>query len=455
MDLLLQKLNTFVWGIPTILLILATGFYFTVKTGFCQFSCFGYAFRSFAKKLRVDKNQSASVSPYQALCTALAATVGTGNIAGVAGAISLGGPGSIFWMWICAFLGMIIKCAEATLAVRYRIKTPSGELYGGPMIMIDRGLGRKWRWLGTTYAAFGVVAAFGVGNATQINAVLSGIHSTAEGLGVSVSKSADLSVAFSLALLIYFMLSGGAKRIGRITEMLVPFAAIIYIILGLGVLLYRSAAIPEAFSSIFTGAFSPHAVTGGLIGSMFISCRTGAARGVFTNEAGMGTASIAHASADVKDPVEQGMLGIIEVFLDTIVICTVTALVILCSGVHIPYGTDTGAALTADAFSSVYGSWVSIMITACLICFAVATVIGWGFYGLRCAQFLFGEKAWRIFIIIQAVIVVLSTYLRTGTVWTMAEIVNGLMAVPNLIMLLKLSPEFFRLICEFKSVCKK
>lgn len=449
---LLNKLNTLVWGIPTISLILGTGLYFTVKTGFCQFMRFPYAVRSFFEKLKPDKNQSGSVSPYQALCTALAATVGTGNIAGVAGAISLGGPGSVFWMWICAFLGMVIKCAEATLAVKYRIKSPSGEFYGGPMIIIDRGLGSKWRWLGTTYAIFGIVAAFGVGNATQINAVLSGIHSVASGFGMSVSQSVDISVALCLAVLICIMISGGAKRIGRIAEMLVPFAAVIYIILGAGVLVCRSAVIPSAFSSIFIGAFSPNAVTGGVIGSMFIACRIGAARGVFTNEAGMGTASIAHASADVNHPAEQGLLGIIEVFLDTVVICTVTALVILCSGIHIPYGTDTGASLTADAFSSVYGSWVSVLITACLICFAVATVIGWGFYGMRCAQYLFGGKVWRIFVLLQAVTVVFSAFLHTGTVWTLAEIVNGLMAIPNLIMLLKLSPEFFRLIKDYRPI---
>lgn len=452
MHSLLNKLNSLVWGIPTISLILGTGLYFTAKTGFYQFTRFPYAIRSFFEKLKPDKNQSGNVSPYQALCTALAATVGTGNIAGVAGAISLGGPGSVFWMWICAFLGMIIKCAEATLAVKYRIKTPSGEIYGGPMIIIDRGLGHKWRWLGTTYAIFGVVAAFGVGNATQINAVLSGIHSVASGFGLSVSRSVDISVALCLAVLIYIMISGGAKRIGRIAEMLVPFAAVIYIILGAGVLICRSAEIPSAFSSIFIGAFSPNAVTGGVIGSMFIACRTGAARGVFTNEAGMGTASIAHASADVNHPAEQGLLGIIEVFLDTVVICTVTALVILCSGIHIPYGTDTGASLTTEAFSSVYGTWVCILITACLICFAVATVIGWGFYGMRCAQYLFGGKVWRIFVILQAVTVVFSAFLHTGTVWTLAEIVNGLMAIPNLIMLLKLSPEFFRLIKDYQPV---
>ena len=383
MDQWLQKINHIVWGVPTILLILITGIILSVGTKFCQFYRFPYAFRSFLRRLKPRNNRGEGVSPYQALCTALAATVGTGNIAGVAGAISLGGPGSIFWMWICAFLGMIIKCAEATLAVKYRKIGTSGEIYGGPMIIIERGLGRKWRWLGTVYAIFGVVAAFGVGNATQINAVLSGIHSAAQGFGYHIPVSVDYIVAGTLSILIYIMLSGGAKRIGRIAEMLVPFAAVVYMILGLGILFVRAEAVPNALSAILRGAFSPSAVTGGVVGSAFMTCRIGSARGVFTNEAGMGTASIAHASANVQHPVEQGILGIMEVFLDTIVICTITALVILCSGISIPFGTDIGAALTTDAFSTVYGNWVSVLITACLICFAVATVIGWGFYGMQ------------------------------------------------------------------------
>lgn len=447
----LEKVNHLVWGIPTLLLILGTGLYFSIKTGFFHFTYFPKVFRYFIHKLMPTRNNQDGVSAYQALCTALAATVGTGNIAGVAGAISIGGPGAIFWMWVCAFFGMILKCAEATLAVRFREKSSSGEWIGGPMYMIENGLGNRWRWLATLYAMFGIVAAFGVGNATQINAVLGGIHSAFSVWGVEVSRSWELVIAAVLAVIVALMLSGGAKRIGRIAEMLVPYASAVYLLLGTGVLIACFDRIPAALSSIMTGAFTPNAVTGGLVGSVFTVCRTGAARGVFTNEAGMGTASIAHAAAQVKHPAEQGLMGIMEVFLDTIVICTVTALVILCSGVTVPYGVDSGAELTSAAFSAVYGGWVSVVIALALVCFALATVLGWGYYGLRCAQYLFGENILRIFVVMQVFTVLLGAVLKTGTVWLLAETVNGLMVIPNLIALLGLSPEFIKLIKEYKT----
>lgn len=448
---LLETVNAMVWGSPTLILILSVGLYLSVKTGFFQFTKFPAAWRYFLEKLRPAQKTQRGVSPYQALCTALAATVGTGNIAGVAGAITLGGPGAIFWMWICALLGMIIKCAEATLSVRYRQAGTDGEFFGGPMYMIEKGLGKKWHPMAVLYAFFGVVAAFGVGNATQINAVLGGIHSAASVFGIALSRRTDLIIGVVLAIVVLLMLSGGARRIGRIAEGLVPYASCVYLILGAGVLLVKGSAIPSAFSSIIRGAFHPEAVTGGVVGSMFICCRTGAARGVFTNEAGMGTASIAHAAADVRHPAEQGMMGIMEVFLDTVVICTMTALVILCSGVHIPYGTDIGAELTASAFSQIYGGWVSVVIALCLVCFALATVLGWGLYGLRCAQYLFGSRVWRLFSFLQAATVLLGVLLNTGTVWILAETVNGLMAIPNLIALILLSPVFVGLIKEYSN----
>ena len=446
----LEKINGFVWGVPTLLLILGSGLYLSVKTGLLQLLRFPQAFGLFIRKMKPDKDNLDGVSAYQALCTALAATVGTGNIAGVAGAISIGGPGAVFWMWICAFFGMILKCAEATLAVRYREKNNSGEWIGGSMYMIENGLGSKWKWLAVVYAFFGVVAAFGVGNATQVNAVLGGIHSAAAVLDIHISPVADYAFAGVLAVLVVLMLSGGAKRIGTVAERLVPFASIIYLALGIGVLIVCYDAIPAAFAQIITGAFSPRAVTGGVIGSLLTSCRIGASRGVFTNEAGMGTASIAHAAARVNHPAEQGMMGIMEVFLDTIVICSVTALVILCSGVHIPYGMDTGSELTSAAFSQIYGGWVAVLIALCLILFALATILGWGYYGLRCAQYLFGEGAFRLFVLLQAGTVILGAVLSTGTVWLLADTVNGLMAIPNLIALLALSPEFIRLMKDYE-----
>lgn len=447
---LLKSINGFVWGIPTLLLILCCGLFLSIKTGFFQLTRFPQSLRHFLSKLHPSQHTDNGVSPYQALCTALAATVGTGNIAGVAGAITLGGPGAVFWMWICAFLGMILKCAEATLAVHFRKRNSLGEYIGGPMYIIEHGLGPKWKWLAVIYAFFGVVAAFGVGNATQVNALLGGIHSAVAVFGAEVIPAVDYGIAAVLAVLVAFIMSGGGKRIGAIAERLVPFASLIYLLLGVGVLIVRRQAVPSALQAIVTGAFSPQAVTGGVIGSFFMSCRIGASRGIFTNEAGMGTASIAHAAAQVKHPVEQGMMGIMEVFLDTIVICSVTALVILCSGIEIPYGLDSGSELTSAAFSQIYGGWVAVLIAASLILFALATILGWGYYGMRCAQYLFGDRAFGLFVLLQAATVILGAVLNTGTVWLLADTFNGLMAIPNLIALLALSPEFVNLILDFQ-----
>lgn len=442
---LLETVNQFVWGVPALILILGIGLYLTIRTGFGQLVLFPRALRSFISKFR-NRNASADgTSPYQALCTALAATVGTGNLAGVAGAIAIGGPGAVFWMWICAFFGMITKYAEAVLAVRYAERNSDGELVGGPMYMIRNGLGKRWNWLAGIYCFFGVVAAFGVGNATQVNAVMGGVNSAVIALGGKTSSQGNLIMGILLAVLITVLLLGGAKRIGAAAEKLVPFASLLYLLLGTGVLCTRAAAIPEAFTSIFQGAFTPSAVTGGMLGSAFRALRVGASRGVFTNEAGMGTAAIAHASAQVRHPVEQGLMGIMEVFIDTIVICTMTALVILCSGVIIPYGTDSGVSLTAEAFTAVYGAWICIPIAMALCCFAIATVLGWGLYGARCAQYLFGDNVWKVFVFFQGVTVIIGAVLKTETVWMLSETVNGLMAIPNLLALAFLSPELVRL----------
>lgn len=442
----LEKMNQIVWGFPALFLILGVGLYLTFRTHFAQLRLFPKALRRFIAAFRGRKGEDGAVSPFQALCTALAATVGTGNIVGVAGAIAIGGPGAVLWMWICALFGMVIKLAEATLAVRYRVRDERGELVGGPMYMIREGLGKKWTWLAGLYSFFGIVAAFGVGNATQINAVISGINEAVSAFGGTPSRIGNLTMGIVLAALVAFMLLGGLRRIGAITEKLVPFASVAYILLGLGVLIARREALIPAFSAIVRGAFSPQAATGGIVGSFLLTLRTGVSRGVFTNEAGMGTASIAHAAARVKHPTEQGLMGIMEVFLDTIVICTVTALVILCSGVPVPYGEDVGAVLTAQAFASVYGSWVSLFLAAALCCFAIATVLGWGLYGIRCAQYLFGANAWKTFALMQTATVIVASVLNTGTVWMLSETVNGLMAIPNLIALMALTPELCRLL---------
>ena len=445
---IIEAANHIVWGVPTLLLILGVGLYLCVRTKLAQLTMFPKALGCFLKRF-LQKNDKDGVSSYQALCTALAATVGTGNIAGVAGAIAIGGPGAIFWMWACGVLGMLIKFAEATLAVRYRQKNSAGEYIGGPMYMIQQTM-PKYAWLALLYSFFGVVAAFGVGNATQINSVIGGINSILVYFGGKPTFITDLFLGFLMAVLILIMLLGGARRIGSIAEQLVPYAAIGYLLLCVVVLIGRIHMIPVAFSRIFTGAFAPKSVTGGVVGSVFLALRIGASRGVFTNEAGMGTAAIAHAASNVDHPVEQGLMGIIEVFLDTIVICTMTALVILCSDVAIPYGIDTGADLTTQAFAAVLGSWVCVPIGIFLCCFAIATVLGWGLYGIRCAQFLFGEKAWRAFVCLQSAVAVISAGLGTGTVWLLAETINGLMAIPNLIVIGHLTPELKRLVIEYR-----
>ena len=445
----IKEINGIVWGMPTLLLIAGVGVKLSICTRFAQFRLLPRALKVFLRGDRM-KAGTAGESPFRALCTALAATVGTGNLAGIAGAIALGGPGAVFWIWVGGILGMITKCAEATVSVHFRSKDRNGNYLGGPMYVITKGLKPKWRFLAVLYACFGVIAAFGVGNATQINTLIGGIHSAISYCGYGVSESLDVIIGILCAILVVILLSGGAKRIGAATESLVPFASVIYILLGIGVLVLRSDMIPDALTAIISGAFSPKAVTGGVIGSTFITMRIGASRGIFTNEAGMGTAGIAHASADVQHPVQQGLMGIVEVFIDTLVICTVTALVILCSGVPIGYGEDVGVLLTAEAFSFVYGGWVTLVLTAVLCCFAFATILGWGLYGARCAQFLFGEKVWGIFVLLQAVTVILGAVLNTQTLWLLADTVNGLMVIPNLIAMIYLMPTVIKLIQDYE-----
>ena len=386
----------------------------------------------------------------KALYTALAATVGTGNLAGVAGAIALGGPGAVFWMWIFGILGMVTKFAEATLAVQHHRLDRDGKPFGGPMYMILDALKPRWHFLAYFYCFFGVVASFGVGNGTQINTVVGGMNSSLSAFGFDGSTLLDLILGLVLATAVYFVLSKGSNGIGSVTERLVPFAALFYVLLCIVALVICRNAIPKAFRSIISGAFSPKAATGGVIGSFFVSLRVGAARGVFTNEAGMGTASMAHATAVVDHPVEQGLMGIMEVFIDTIVICTLTALVILCSGTPIHYGKDMGISLTTQAFVDIFGQRVSVFISLSLCLFAFATVLGWGLYGMQCARFLFGDTSVRLFVLLQAIMVVVSSVMHADTLWLLAEIVNGLMAIPNLIVIAKLTPDFAETLISYK-----
>jgi len=440
---IISSVNAIVWGAPALIMILGVGLYLTVRLNAVQLRFLPKAFHQLAKMLHAK--YSGGVSQIQALCTALAATVGTGNLVGVAGALCLGGPGAIFWMWISGLLGMATKYAETVLAVRFRVKNGSGYA-GGPMYVMVQGLGQRFRPMAFVYCLFGIIAAFGVGNAAQISSAVAGINAI---LGREPTRTGNLLIGAVLAAFIGSLLFGGAKRIGAAAERLVPFAAAGYVAMCAAVLVLRAEAIPGALYAIVHGAFSPKAVTGGMIGAAFQALRIGCSRGVFTNEAGMGTASIAHASAEVAHPAEQGLMGILEVFLDTIVICTLTALAILVSGVPIPYGRDMGAELTGLAFSGVLGRWASKAIGAALVLFASATVLGWGLYGARCTEFLFGPGVWKWFSAAQILVIVISSVADMADLWLLAETVNGLMALPNLITLAALTSEVIRLTKEY------
>ena len=445
--------NNFIWGVPAMVCIFGVGLYLSIRTGFLQIRKFPYAIRTTLG--RIFRKRSASdgaITPFQAVCTALAATVGTGNIAGVAGAIAIGGPGAIFWMWVSALFGMCTKFAEVTLAVHFREINANGELVGGPMYYIKNGLGKKWNWLAYLFAAFGVLTVFGTGNATQVNTITTAFNSALLNYNIiseSAVSTSNLIIGIVIAILIAMILLGGIKRIGQVTEKLVPFMALLYILLGLGVILLNIQNVPSVFVSIFKGAFQPSAVTGGIIGSMFLSIKKGVSRGIFSNEAGLGTGSIAHACADTKKPVKQGMFGIFEVFTDTIVICTLTALVILCSGVPITYGEAAGAELTILGFTSTYGNWVSIFTAVAMCCFAFSTALGWGLYGARCIEFLFSEKVIKPFMVVYALVAILGATANLGLMWNIAETFNGLMAIPNLIALFLLSGTVVRLTKEY------
>ena len=448
-----SAVNGFVWGVPAMVCIIGVGLLLSIRTRFIQFRKFGYTFnvtlgRIFHKKEASD----GSITPFQAVCTALAATVGTGNIAGVAGAIAIGGPGAVFWMWISALLGMCTKFSEVTLAVHFREKNRQGDWTGGPMYYIKNGLGPKWRWMAVLFALLGVLTVFGTGNATQVNTITSAINTALLNYHVIDASSVSVSsliIGIIIAVLVALILLGGIKRIGRVAEMLVPFMALLYIILALGVIFLNIDRVPGVFASIIEGAFSPASVTGGVVGSFFLSMQKGVARGIFSNEAGLGTGSIAHATADTDHPVKQGFFGIFEVFADTIVICTMTALVILCSGVSVSYGTDAGAELTINGFITTYGSWVSIFTAVALCCFAFSTILGWGLYGTRCIEFLFGSWINKPFMVVYSLVAVIGATADLGLLWSVAETFNGLMSIPNLIALFLLSGTVVKLVKDY------
>ena len=449
-----QAVNSFIWGIPAMVCIIGVGLLLSVRTGFLQIRKFPYAIRTTIGRIFRRKDASdGAMTPFQAVCTALAATVGTGNIAGVAGAIAIGGPGAVFWMWCSALLGMCTKFAEVTLAVHFRERNKNGELVGGPMYYIKNGLGSRWQFLAVLYSLFGVLTVFGTGNATQVNTIVTAIDSAllATGSGLNgILPTLNLIVGVVVALMVAMVLLGGVKRIGSVTEKLVPFMALFYIVLALGVVALNYRRFPAVLASIVGGAFDPQAVTGGAIGSVFLSMQKGVSRGIFSNEAGLGTGSIAHACADTHKPVKQGMFGIFEVFADTIVICTLTAMVILCSGVPVGYGSAAGAELTISGFTATYGGWSSIFTAVALCCFAFSTIIGWGPYGSRCIEFLFHtDKVVGPFLVVYSFVSILGATVDLGLLWSIADTFNGLMSIPNLIALLLLSGTVAKLTKEF------
>ena len=445
-------LNNFIWGVPAMVCIIGVGLYLSLRTGFLQIRKFGYSLKCTIG--RIFKKREASegaITPFQAVCTALAATVGTGNIAGVAGAIAIGGPGAVFWMWISALLGMCTKFAEVTLAVHFRERNVKGDYVGGPMYYIKNGLGKKWMWLAYLYAFFGVCAVFGTGNATQVNTITAAVNTALINYHLLTPDStagSNLIIGIFICIIVALILIGGVKRIGRVSEKLVPLMALLYIVLGVGLIVLRIDRLGDVFTAIFQGAFQPAAVTGGVVGSFFISMQKGVSRGIFSNEAGLGTGSIAHACADTQKPVKQGMFGIFEVFMDTIVICTMTALIVLLSGVNIPYGQAAGAELTISGFTSVYGNWVSIFTAVAMCCFAFSTIIGWGLYGARCAEFLLGSKILLPFNIAYSLVSIVGATVDLGLIWGISDTFNGFMTVPNLIAVFLLTPALLKLTKE-------
>lgn len=448
-------LNDVVWGIPMMCLILGTGVYLCIRCGFPQFAHFGHIMKNtLGKAFEKSEAKEGSVSPFKAMCTALAASIGTGNIAGVSGAIAIGGPGAVFWMWMSALLGMCTKFAEVTLSIKFRQRNEKGDWVGGPMYYIQNGLGKKWKWLASVFAVFGALAAFGIGNMTQVNTICSTVGGAIKNFVPDVNLTIVAWIVGALcAVIASIVYLGGIEAIGDVCALLVPVMAIIYILASIAVIVMNISAVPEAFGAIFKGAFNPAAVSGGLAGvGIKMAITKGVGRGIFSNEAGLGSAPIAHAAADVDHPVKQGMFGVFEVFMDTIVVCTMTAMVVLLGvGVqNIEYGNDIGAQLTINGFMSVFGDKIpGVVVAVCLTMFAFSTVLTWGLYGTRCMEYLFNYKAAKVYQIIFCGVMIIGGVIKLQLAWNIADTLNGLMAIPNLIALLLLSPVVIKLTKEY------
>ncbi len=445
LDFFSGPLNTVAWMYILLPCVAVGGIFFTIRNRGIQFGKFGYAMKNTIGK--VFQKQTAgkgAVTPFQAVTTALAATVGTGNIIGTSQAIAMGGYGAIFWLWIAALLGMIIKYCEVTLSVKYRQKNDKGDWVGGPMYYITNGMGKNWKWLAILFAVFAVLASFGIGNLSQANSISGSVNNAITAFIPSAANSRDiinLVVGIILAIICAVSLLGGIQRIGKITELLIPFMSIFYILCTLLVIGLNIGNIGQTFKNIFVGAFTPQAVCGAACGIAIKEALVwGLKRSAFSNEAGLGSAGIAHAAADTDSPVKQGLYGIFEVFADTLVICTLTGLTIVMSGIPIEFGKSVNSELITAAFATLFGNqFASLFVAIALLLFAFSTIMGWSLYGTRCVEYLLGTKVSKVYQIIFSLMIIVGTTTSLEVAWNLADTFNGLMAIPNFIALFALS----------------
>ena len=436
---MVDAINGVVWGVPMLILILGAGLFLTVGLRFLTIMKIPFGF-SLLWKGRIPGNDAGDITPFNALMTSLSATIGTGNIAGVATAIFLGGPGAVFWMWMTALVGMGTKYAEAVCAVRFREKDENGNFVCGPMYYIQNGMGANWRWLAITFALFAGIAGFGIGNMVQSNSIADALYTTFD--------IPHLYTGIIVALLVGAVLLGGIQRISQVAGALVPFMAALYILASIVVLAINANAIPAAFGLIFTHAFSPAAATGGFAGAaVWAAIRFGVARSVFSNEAGLGSAPIAHAAAKTKGPVSQGLVAMLGTFIDTLIVCTFTALAILSTGVWT--SGATGAALTSAAVEAALPGFGGVIIAVSLAIFAFTTIIGWSYYSERSLQYLFGTSIIMPFRAVWSLAAIIGATVKLGFIWLLADTLNAMMAIPNLVALVVLSPIVFAVTKEF------
>ncbi|MFA6936900.1 MAG: sodium:alanine symporter family protein [Treponema sp.] len=469
---ILDAIDSFVWGLPLIILILATGIFLTVRLRGVQFTQLKYALKSIFRKS--DKKDGGELSSFKALCTALSATIGTGNIVGVATAIALGGPGALFWMWLAALLGMATKYSECLLAIHFREVKPDGHILGGPFYTCEKGVGAKCKWLGkllaVMFAIFGtMVGLFGIGTFSQVNSITSAVETFSSSVagtaglatvtipGIGTYSIVVIVASFILAILVALVIIGGLQRISSVASVIVPFMAVVYVVFGLFAIFCNLAHVTDAFEQIFQGAFGFRAVTGGAVGAMIVAMQKGIARGIFSNEAGLGSAPIAASTAKVEHAVQQGIISMTGTFFDTIVICSITGLVIVMSGAWRPELGYSGFGITNAAFQMllprVPGHIISFVLMICLVLFAFTTILGWDYYSERCIEYLSKGNMTpvKVYRWLYIAAVFIGPYMTISAVWTIADIVNGLMAIPNIISLLVLSGLIVKLTKDFFS----